>query len=49
MKLVALGALALFLSYPPFPLPPLSFVALIPALLLMRQAIQAADARAAFR
>ena len=49
MKLVALGALALALSYPPFPLPPLSFFALIPAVLLVRQATQAADARAAFR
>ena len=49
MKLVALGALALVLSYPPFPLPPLSFFALIPAVLLVRQAAQAADARAAFR
>ena len=49
MKLVALGALALALSYPPFPLPPLSFFALIPAILLVRQAAQSADARAAFR
>lgn len=49
MKLVALGALALALSYPPFPLPPLSFFALIPAVLLVRQAAQSADARAAFR
>ena len=49
MKLVALGALALALSYPPFPLPPLSFFALIPAVLLVRQAAQAGDARAAFR
>jgi len=49
VKLVALGALALALSYPPFPLPPLSFFALIPAVLLVRQAAQSADARAAFR
>ena len=49
MKLVALGALALALSYPPFPLPPLSFFALIPAVLLVRQAAQARDARAAFK
>ena len=49
MKLVALGALALALSYPPFPLPPLSFFALIPAVLLVRQAAQAGDTRAAFR
>jgi apolipoprotein N-acyltransferase len=49
VKLVALGALALALSYPPFPLPPLSFFALIPAVLLVRQAAQAGDARAAFK
>jgi apolipoprotein N-acyltransferase len=49
MKLIALGALALALSYPPFPLPPLSFFALIPAVLLVRQAAQPADLRAAFR
>lgn len=49
MKLVALGALALVLSYPPFPLPPLSFFALIPAVLLVRQAAQTGDTRAAFR
>ena len=49
MKLVALGALALALSYPPFPLPPLSFVALVPAVLLLREAAQAANPRAAFR
>lgn len=47
--LVVAGALALFLSYPPFPLPPLSFFALIPAILLVRQAAQDADTRAAFR
>lgn len=33
--LVAVGALALALSYPPFPLPILSFVAIIPAVLLL--------------
>lgn len=33
--LVAVGALALALSYPPFPLPILSFVALVPAVLLL--------------
>ena len=49
MKLVALGALALVLSYPPFPLPPLSFFALIPAVLLVRQAAQTGGTRAAFR
>ncbi|MGH7531421.1 MAG: apolipoprotein N-acyltransferase [Gemmatimonadales bacterium] len=49
MKLAALGALALFLSYPPFPLPFLSFIALVPAILLLQQAEGAADARLAFR
>lgn len=48
MNLVVLGALALFLSYPPFPLPFLSFFALTPAVLLLRQTA-AGDARAAFR
>jgi apolipoprotein N-acyltransferase len=47
--LVVAGALALFLSYPPFPLPFLSFFALTPAVLLVRRAAQAADTRAAFR
>jgi apolipoprotein N-acyltransferase len=51
--LIALGAVALAASYPPFPLPPLSFFAITPAVLLVRQAAQAAppppDARAAFR
>lgn len=36
--LVALGALALTASYPPFVLPGLSFVALAPAVLLLRRA-----------
>ena len=49
MKLVLLGALALVLSYPPVPLPLLSFFALIPAVLLVRQAAQTGDTRAAFR
>ncbi len=47
--LVALGALALFFSYPPFPLPFLSFFAITPAVLLVKQAIQDADPRRAFR
>ena len=47
--LVALGALALTASYPPFPLPILSFFAITPAVLLMRDGVLAADARAAFR
>ena len=47
--LVALGALALFFSYPPFPLPFLSFFAITPAVLLIRQATTAADPRTAFR
>jgi apolipoprotein N-acyltransferase len=47
--LVLLGALALFLSYPPFPLPFLSFFAITPAVLLIRQAVQNSDPRGAFR
>ena len=47
--LVALGAIALTASYPPFPLPPLSFLAITPAVLLVRQAVQDGDARRAFR
>jgi apolipoprotein N-acyltransferase len=47
--LVALGAIALTASYPPFPLPILSFFAITPAVLLMRQGVLAADPRAAFR
>ena len=47
--LVALGAIALTLSYPPFPLPILSFFAITPAVLLLRQAEAEADPRAAFR
>jgi apolipoprotein N-acyltransferase len=48
-KLVALGALALCASYPPFPLPFLSFFAVTPAVLLVRQAAADADWRGAFR
>ena len=47
--LVALGAIALTLSYPPFPLPILSFFAITPAVLLIRQAVIEANPRAAFR
>jgi apolipoprotein N-acyltransferase len=47
--LVVLGAIALTASYPPFPLPPLSFLAITPAVLLIRQATLAADPRTAFR
>ena len=46
MKLILLGAAALLASYPPFPLPFLSFFAVTPAVLLVRQA---GDPRAAFR
>ncbi|MFN2571955.1 MAG: apolipoprotein N-acyltransferase [Gemmatimonadales bacterium] len=49
MILVALGALALFFSYPPFPLPILSFFAITPAVLLLRRSVIAADPRGAFR
>ncbi len=44
--LTTLGALALLASYAPFRLPPLSFVAIIPAVLLL---LDAATPRAAFR
>ncbi len=47
--LVAVGAIALTASYPPFPLPILSFFAVIPAVLLIRQAVIDADPRSAFR
>ena len=40
MILVVLGALALFLSYPPFPLPFLSFFAITPVVILIRQAVR---------
>jgi len=45
--LIALGALALAASYPPFILPALSFCAVIPAVVLLRRA--GGDARRAFR
>ena len=47
--LVVLGALALVLSYPPFPLPMLSFFAITPAVLLIRKSVTDADPRGAFR
>jgi len=47
--LVALGAIALTASYPPFPLPILSFFAITPAVLLVRQGVLDANPRAAFR
>ena len=47
--LVVLGALALFLCYPPFPLPFLSFLAITPAVLLVRQAVADSNPRRAFR
>jgi apolipoprotein N-acyltransferase len=47
--LIALGAVALAACYPPFRLPPLSFFAITPAVLLVRQAAESADPRRAFR
>ncbi len=47
--LIALGALALAISYPPFHLPIVSFVAITPAVLLLRQATRERDPRLAFR
>ncbi|PYP07815.1 MAG: hypothetical protein DMD59_14005, partial [Gemmatimonadetes bacterium] len=49
MVLVLLGAIALTLSYPPFVIPPLSFFAIIPAILLVQQAVAESNPRAAFR
>lgn len=47
--LVGVGAIALTASYPPFPLPILSFFAIMPAVLLVRQAVTDANPRFAFR
>jgi apolipoprotein N-acyltransferase len=47
--LIAAGALLLAGSYPPFRLPALSFVALVPAVLLLRRLERAQDARGALR
>ncbi len=46
---IALGAVLLAASYPPFNLPWLSFVAVVPAVLLVRQAERHEDPRGAFR
>ena len=45
--LIALGATLLALSYPPFRFPPLSFVAVAPAVVLVRELEAAADLRQA--
>lgn len=47
--LVVSGAIALMASYPPFPLPFLSFLAITPAVILVRQAVLDANPRSAFR
>jgi len=47
--LIVSGALALTASYPPFPLPFLSFLAITPAVLLIRQAALDSNPRSAFR
>lgn len=47
--LVMIGAIALTASYPPFPLPLVSLLAITPAVLLLRQAILDNDYRKAFR
>jgi len=47
--LVALGAVLLLLSYPPFRVPVLSFVVLAPAVLLLRELEARADPRRAFQ
>ena len=47
--LIALGAALLVLSYPPFRFPPLSFFALAPAVLLVRELAAATDFRRALR
>ncbi len=46
---IGLGAIALAASYPPFSLPILSFVAVAPAVLLIRQAVREEDTAGAFR
>ena len=47
--LIAAGAILLVASYPPFHLPIVSFVALAPAVVLLRQLEREPDARAALR
>lgn len=49
LLLVVSGAIALTASYPPFPLPFLSFFAITPAVLLIRQAELDGNPRSAFR
>lgn len=49
LLLVGAGAIALTASYPPFPLPFLSFLAITPAVLLIRQAVTESNPRLAFR
>jgi apolipoprotein N-acyltransferase len=49
LLLVVSGALALTASYPPFPLPFLSFLALAPVVLLVREAELEGNPRSAFR
>ena len=46
---IAIGAVALAASYPPFSLPFMSFVAVTPAVLLIRQSVREEDATGAFR
>ena len=46
---IAIGAVALAASYPPFSLPFMSFVAVTPAVLLIRQSVREEDAAGAFR
>jgi apolipoprotein N-acyltransferase len=47
--LVVAGALLLSGSYPPFDLPALSFIAVTPAVVLLRTAVDSGDPRLAFR
>ncbi len=47
--LIALGALGLLSSYAPFRIPPLSFVAVTPAVILLLDATSARDPRRAFQ
>jgi apolipoprotein N-acyltransferase len=47
--LIVSGAIALTASYPPFPLPFLSFLAITPAVLLIRHAVLESNPRSGFR
>ena len=49
LVLVVSGAIALTASYPPFPLPFLSFLAITPVVLLIRHAVADSSPRSAFR